>query len=383
MLEVIRRRTFQDTDLSAVQESVARAVESDPEPFIAQYINNPLSHNGRYINADLFKETFSQYRESEETRNKFNGAVHNSAAVLSAELFRRVVADTRDLRRNTAIFLTGIPGAGKTTSVFKGEGLAPHFQLIFEGQMAKPESAIPKIQQALDARLKPVILAVHATPENALENTIKRFNHIGRGASIAIMSEIQGNLPDGLEAIRQRFGDLVSLEIIDVRNRAKTRNLSGWDNVNTLRSEGSVNEITQKLKYKLEQLRENGDLSEAAYRQALGNYYRPNKAVDSEGVKEHRADGYGRGIPERNRVEDFLNLAPKDALKHHPELDNAYQVLALVESQAKRDGHPSATVTAIVNQAKIGLAENLKKGVVPSVKKQAHFIDKSGGERER
>jgi hypothetical protein len=66
-----------------------------------------------------------------------------------------------------------------------------------------------------------------------------------------------------------------------------------------------------------------------------------------------------------------------------PEPDNAYQILALVESQAKRDGHPSSTVTAIVNKAKIGLAENLKKGVIPSVKKQAQSIDKSGGERER
>ena len=32
MLEVIQRRPFEDTDLSAVQESVARVVEGDPEP---------------------------------------------------------------------------------------------------------------------------------------------------------------------------------------------------------------------------------------------------------------------------------------------------------------------------------------------------------------
>ena len=42
------------------------------------------------------------------------------------------------------------------------------------------------------------IMAVHALPEKALENTLQRFNEYDRGAGISVMAEIQGGLPDGL-----------------------------------------------------------------------------------------------------------------------------------------------------------------------------------------
>ena len=56
MLETIQRRLFHDPELDAVQERVARSVESNPEAFFSVYLKNPLAHSGRYINADLFKE---------------------------------------------------------------------------------------------------------------------------------------------------------------------------------------------------------------------------------------------------------------------------------------------------------------------------------------
>jgi hypothetical protein len=383
MLEVIRRRPLQDADLSAVQEFVARAVESNPEPFIARYVSNPLAHNGRYINADLFKETISVYALSNESRNRYNGAVHNSAAVLSSELFRRMLNGEIGQGRDSVIFLTGIPGAGKTTSVLRSGALPENVHVIFEGQLARPEASIKKFEAVIRAGLKPVIVAVHATPENALPNTLKRFNHVGRGASISVMADIQGGLADGLSTLYNRFGDKLALKIVDVRNPNKTQELIGWNNLEVLRSEGNANEITEKLKNKLEQFKNENSISDVAYRQAAGIASRSDRSVDSEGVREQKADGYRPGLSGRNRVEDFLSLAPKDALQHHPELDNAYKVLALVENQAQNDGHPPATVTAIVNQARIDLAESLSKGVAPSVKAQSQTTDRSSDERER
>jgi hypothetical protein len=90
--------------------------------------------------------------------------------------------------------------------------------------------------------------------------------------------------------------------------------------------------------------------------------------MDSKGVSEQKADDYRSGLSGRNRVEDFLNLDPKEALKHHPELGNVYEILKLIENQAKQDGHSAANVSAIVNQTKVELAGRLQKGVVPAVK---------------
>jgi hypothetical protein len=57
-LEPIRRVDFADADRAAVQDQAIRAVERDPEPFIEQYRADPRALGGRYVCADLFKETF-------------------------------------------------------------------------------------------------------------------------------------------------------------------------------------------------------------------------------------------------------------------------------------------------------------------------------------
>lgn len=109
-LETITRRSFSQPDRAEVQERVAQQVERDPQRFLALYAADPRSFGGRYVNSDLMKETFAEYRESPEARNRYNAVVHNAAAVLAAEQYRRAIANNSDPSRDTAVFLTGIPG---------------------------------------------------------------------------------------------------------------------------------------------------------------------------------------------------------------------------------------------------------------------------------
>jgi hypothetical protein len=147
------------------------------------------------VSADLFKETFKIYNASNATRNRYNACVHNAAAVLASEYLRRAIHAQDAPERDTVILLTGIPGAGKTSSVLEGGELPANFRVIYEGQLSKPETAISKVQLVFDGGLKPVILVVHVKPEQALENTLKRFAELGRGAGIGLMASIQGELP--------------------------------------------------------------------------------------------------------------------------------------------------------------------------------------------
>lgn len=195
MLEPIYRVGYAQHDRNEVEETVSEAVKSDPRHFIELYKKDERSFGGRYIAADLFKETFAQYCESKETRNRYNSPVHNSAAVLSAALFRESLTDRSHPERNTVVFLTGIPGAGKTSTMQLGNELPSNYRSIFEGQLSNPETTKGKISMVLDAGLKPVVIAVHARPENALENTFKRFEDVGRGASIHIMSSFRAAYP--------------------------------------------------------------------------------------------------------------------------------------------------------------------------------------------
>ena len=270
MAEEIRRNTYAEADRMRVQEEVARAVETNAERFLTAYQAHPESFGGRYICADLFKETFPQYAASKEARNRYNGPVHNAAAVLSAEHYRHTIADPSRPERNTVIFLTGSPGAGKTSSILSAGELPPHVKAVFEGQLANPATTLPKIQQALDTGLRPVIFAVHAKPETALANTFHRFETLGRGAGVNVMATIQGGLPAGLEAVREHFGSAVEIKFIDNRDSANRSVLVGWHNLELLRSEGNYEQIKHRLTTALEQHRAAGTITEACYRQASG-----------------------------------------------------------------------------------------------------------------
>ena len=269
-MEQIKRIGFAEADRQQVENEVIKAVENDPEKFILRYINDQRSFGGRYVNADLFKEQFEQYRKSKETRNRYNNVIHNAAAVLASELYRRVVADRSNSGRDKAIFITGIPGAGKSSSILEQGTIFPkNAKVIYEGQLANPSPGIIKIEQALNAGLKPYIIAVHTLPENALANTLKRFNEFGRGSSIHTMASIQGFLPNGLEEIYRHFGNNVILEIHDRRDRNQPKEFSGWQHLEILKSEGDYERIRERLAKELERQRPN--ISDEAYLQARGN----------------------------------------------------------------------------------------------------------------
>jgi antirestriction protein ArdC/phage/plasmid primase-like uncharacterized protein len=275
---VIHAREFADEDRALVQKEVMEAVLADPMPFIRAYEADPRSYGGRYVSSDLFKETFEQYKDSNESRLRYEAPVHNSAAALADFQLRRLI-DAGDGDRGQVIFFTGVPGAGKTSSMHARGGVPAQACAVFEGQLANGPLAIEKIEVALEAGLEPIIHVVHQRPEVAMDNTLERFERYGRGASIAAMSRIQGNLPAGLEQIRDRFGDRVQLNVYDQTGRFSddTRRLVGWQHLEVLRSEGNEDEIRAKLASHLETRR--ADISDDAWRQAAGEVPRRERGI--------------------------------------------------------------------------------------------------------
>jgi hypothetical protein len=143
-LETIQRRQFNDPDRAAVQETVARAVEKDPDRFIDQYLSMEQSLGGHYVSADLFKEIFEEYGASKYSRNRYNAPVHDSAAVLASEYLRRLINAPRREKRDTVILLTGIPGAGKTSSVLRVASCHRRFERYTR---ARSQTLRPRLQK--------------------------------------------------------------------------------------------------------------------------------------------------------------------------------------------------------------------------------------------
>lgn len=271
-LGTIRLRDFNDQETKKIQLEAALSVKNNAEKHFTTYLEKPQSFNGRYVCSDLFKETFKAYGDgTNKQRTQFNPAVHNSAAVLANEQFTRSINSKTNPEQDTAIFLTGSPGAGKTSSIMEGGILPNNVKIVYEGQMINEKLAIEKIQASLEAGLKPLIIAVHTKPEQALDNTFKRFDNEGRGASIGVMADIQGKTPDSLEKIRNHFGDKVALKVVDrTKDFLNPQTFNGWEHLHILKSEGNHEQISERLTKYLEQARSDERIIGECYKQAGG-----------------------------------------------------------------------------------------------------------------
>lgn len=269
----VHRAQYDHGDRQAVQLQAMNAVLNDTTRMMDRYRELPEAHGGRYVGADLAKELFADYNQSREARNRYNAPVHNSAAALAGQLFEQAVLDHRHPERDRAVFLTGSPGAGKTTMVMEQGELQANIAVVYEGQMFRPEQSFAKLDAALAQGLKPEIIAVQPRPETALENTFNRFDHVGRGASIQVMSQIQGELAEGLRKIHAQYGDRVDLRVIDTREVAhngQATEYKGWQHLQILESEGTRDAIKDRLAAELERHRAAGTITDACYRQAAG-----------------------------------------------------------------------------------------------------------------
>lgn len=95
-----------------MQERVAHAVETGGNSLLDQYARLEQSLGGRYISADLFKETFDPYNRSR---------VHNAAAVLASEQRRRVLAQPAEPGRESQVIMSKSSKDSPATSSGSGK----------------------------------------------------------------------------------------------------------------------------------------------------------------------------------------------------------------------------------------------------------------------
>jgi hypothetical protein len=306
MEQIIKLNLTDPAKIEAETAAIELATQHT-DKVLADYAARPDTFGGRYVCADSFKEFMPGYARSRESRNALNGAIHNASAVLSSEQFRRIVDRGPKLGRDVVVFVTGIPGAGKSSTI--AAAVAGSAAVVFEGQMSRPEPAMKKIERALQKGFKVEIVVVHVAPEVALERTNNRYldPKNGRGASITVMSEIQGNLPAGLRQIQERYARDVGLTIIDNNPRRQTTH-EGWGAVPVIEKEGHREHIQERLAAALEAGYRDGRYSDGFYAQATGRL--PTQGLAAGAGREN-----GRGQQEDgNRPEVSRGNSKYDAL---------------------------------------------------------------------
>ncbi len=229
---------------AAMEEKFINRATEETESCIESYLRLPSSMNGHYISSDLFKEVFPEFIESMEARRKFATVVHNSAAVLANELFIR---NARDERIKECVFLTGVPGAGKTFFIqsLYLSGQIPEDIMIFEGDITN-ESIKEKIKLVIENNKSVNIIVINPTLELAMENAINRALEMGRGASCSTMARIISSLPMALDNIIRMCDGKLSLGIYNKTANDVIDYCLGFNNLYLLQY-GTYEEIKARL----------------------------------------------------------------------------------------------------------------------------------------
>jgi hypothetical protein len=373
-VEAINRRDFILPDRAIAQDRAIASASSRSEAHRAEYTAIPESLQGRYVSADLYKETFESFRASLEARNRYNAPIHNSATVLASEHLRRLLTEPVQPDADRVALVTGIPGAGKTRIVMADGVMPPGLAALYEGQLANPATAMQKVDQVLHSGRVPVILAAHPNLEEAMRNTLNRFAHEGRGAGIAVMVDIASKLPDSLEVVHRMRGERVGLVVNDLRDRPNPHKLAGWEHLNTLRSDGSSDQIENRLRAELERQRVAGSISVEAFRQAhgagpLGPYLgldRPGERLAGANAERSGLSPVVRGA---DRAAAFAHARPGAAVAAYPELGASYQAVAIVDAVAAQQGASLNARHALVASAQERIHAELSRGIVHDIKR--------------
>lgn len=314
-LQIILKDFKHDAVLEKVQKNAVWLAQNQTQELINAYKRMDSTFQGRYIASDMMKEVFKDYRQSPAHRNQYNNAVHNSAAALAAKHFEQMLEESSVDGKKRVVFLTGSPGAGKTSAVINNGQLDEDIKVIFEGQLANaPQNPaiMEKIQQAIDKGYQVEIIAINPLPEQALDNTFKRYYdpEDGRGAPIATMARIQGNTYEGLKYLHNQFGDKLTLSIVDKpEGNHSIKTYNGWEHLAVLQSQGTEQQITQRLENRLIKQYQQGVIDYDCFKQAAGSEQRArqlSEVVSSRVRVEQLQDGDGRGISQNGS--ETINL---------------------------------------------------------------------------
>jgi len=271
----IRRLEDLSDEMREIESTFIYEAEEKTDEHIRSYIYHISSMNGHYVCSDLFKETFSQYTESLDSRMKYSTVIHNSAAVLANEMFHLNVNDPSIKK---CIFLSGVPGAGKSflaQSLYMS-GVIEEYTMIFEGDISTP-TIMDKIKAVKDKGMEAFIIIVNPTLELAQRNAINRSFEIGRGASSQTMARILSRIPEALNNIFREYSDIelaiynkktnYDIDYYIGRNYASILNHGSYEEILTkLQNLRLV--ILEELKKKSDSLK-NGEMEEVSEKRGL------------------------------------------------------------------------------------------------------------------
>ncbi len=244
---------------TAAEEYAAQTGEFDTE-------------GGRVLNTDLARELSPEYR-ADRTRS---ADVHEAASDFVKELYRRKLeAPTPAGMEPVVLFSAGGTGAGKTTGLRAMGDALGNPEIIYDTNMNKLESAVEKIDQALQAGRDVKILYTYRDPVEALRGgalprAMRMASEQGTGRTVPIAEHAKTHAGSAkvIRQLAERYAGDDRVEVVAVDN-SRGRNAAALAPLDSL-PVVEDNRLHEDLRASLEEARAAGEISEPVYQGFIG-----------------------------------------------------------------------------------------------------------------
>ena len=246
-------------------EHFTKQVEADKEGHVERYLQANTDKTGLVsISADRARHLFPEYAASKEGAFLNTEATNHAASVIASAAFDKALNNGAVAGGKEAVFIAGMPGAGKSSAENAFVTDKPEVGLFYEGNLSDPALLQRRVQAVLDAGGKPTVVYVYAPPKAALERMIGRAGKIGRYVPIEYGAKVAANTPGSIEKLYEKFGDQVKYGAVDNSGKDAVTT-KGIDSIRKLAENRTAEEITDEQHTHAKALRKSGTLSDELY----------------------------------------------------------------------------------------------------------------------
>lgn len=204
-----------------IERRLATKIAQDFNAAVAEYNARPDAQGGKVLNTDVARELSPDYL-ADRTQS---AAVHEPASWFVKELYSRKLAELPP--EQPVVFTSGGTGAGKTTaisSVPEARAIVDYAGLVYDTNMNRMDSAVSKIEQALESGRQVQVIHVQRDPVDALVNgalprAMRQEREFGSGRTVPLVEHAKTHIgaAEVIQRLAERYANdpRVAITIVD------------------------------------------------------------------------------------------------------------------------------------------------------------------------
>lgn len=274
----IEASTSLSPEHSAVESRFAAWILEDVDRAVTDYAKHPETNGGKILNTDIARDLSRDYNATKDSRSALSAAVHEPASWLVKEMYRRKLAESAKAGEDPVVsFTAGGTGAGKSSAVDKVtavQALVRKSQIVYDTNMNTWDSAVNRIEQALEAGKSVNFVYVARDPVVALtQGALPRAMRQGRTVPLAEHAKTHIGATKVAQRLAEKYKDHpnVVIKIIDNTGPHGSQYVADI----AMLKEIDYNGLEGRLKAALESEYKNGKITEPIYRGTIGGDAKP------------------------------------------------------------------------------------------------------------